>query len=79
VGYVSDFEPHAAVAVPPGDAHALADAIVKTLRDPIGRRTISVRARQFAESHDANWTAQQLIALYESLAVPHSTGRRASP
>lgn len=73
VGHVSDFEPHAAVAVPPGDANALADAIVKTLRDQIGRRTISARARQFAESHDANWTAQQLMALYESLRVPQST------
>lgn len=67
VGYVSDFEPHAAVAVPPGDAHALGDAIVRTLRDPLGRRTISARARQFAEGHDANWSAQQLMALYESL------------
>jgi glycosyltransferase involved in cell wall biosynthesis len=72
VGYVSDFEPHAAIAVPPGDAHALADAIVKTLRDQIGRRTISTRARQFAEAHDTNWTAQQLMALYESLRVPQS-------
>jgi glycosyltransferase involved in cell wall biosynthesis len=67
VGFVSDFEPHAAVAVPPGDAHALADAIVKTLRDPLGRRTISARARQFAEAHDADWSAQQMTALYESL------------
>jgi glycosyltransferase involved in cell wall biosynthesis len=74
VGFVSDFEPHAAVAVPPGDAHALADAIVKTLRDPFGRRTISARARQFAEAHDANWSAQQMIALYESLpASPLTT------
>lgn len=74
VGFVSDFEPHAAVAVPPGDAHALAEAIVKTLRDPFGRRTISARARQFAEAHDANWSAQQMIALYESLpASPLTT------
>ena len=72
VGHVSDLEPHAAVAVPPGDAHALADAIVRTLRDALGRRTISARASQFAESHDANWTAQQMLALYESLNRPQS-------
>lgn len=70
VGYVSDFEPHAAVAVPPGDTHALADAIVRTLRDSLGRRTISARARQFAEGHDANWSAHQMMALYESLGQP---------
>jgi len=67
VGYVNDLEPHAAVAVRPGNAHALAEAIVRTLRDPIGRRTISARARQFAEAYDANWSAQQLLALYSSM------------
>ena len=73
VGHVSDFEPHAAVAVPPGNAQALADAIVRTLRDALGRRTISARARHFAETHDANWTAQQMLALYKSLQLPQST------
>ena len=69
VGYVSDLEPHAAVAVQPADAHGLADAIVRTLRDAMGRKTISARARQFAETYDADWSAQQLLALYASVSA----------
>lgn len=73
VGYVSDWHPHAAVAVPPGDPSALAGAIVRLLRDLPGRQAIAGAARQFAVQHDVEWSGHELGALYESLRVNRLT------
>jgi glycosyltransferase involved in cell wall biosynthesis len=70
VGYVSDWAPDRAVAVPVGDAPALADAIVAMLLDPERRRRIGHAAQQWVLAHDADWTAAQFDHLYETLAAP---------
>ena len=67
VGHVSDLAPHGAVAVPPADPSALAAAIVRLLHSPRERTAIAAVARRFAVSHDADWTARELMALYASL------------
>jgi glycosyltransferase involved in cell wall biosynthesis len=71
VGLVADLaaldEP-AAVAVRPGNAAALADAIAALLTDPGRRERLASAARSWAEAHDADWTAAQFQALYEEVA-----------
>ena len=68
VGYVSDLAPQGATAVPPNDPSALAAAIVRLLQNPAERRAIADAAAPFAMSRNADWTAQQLVELYQSLA-----------
>jgi glycosyltransferase involved in cell wall biosynthesis len=67
VGYVAEFAPHAAVAVAPGDANALAQAIVGTLADADQQTRLATNARAFALMHDVNWTAAELERLYAAL------------
>jgi glycosyltransferase involved in cell wall biosynthesis len=67
VGYVADWDGERAVAVDPGDAAALAGAIVATLRDRDRRARLAAGARAFATSHDVEWTAARFEELYESL------------
>lgn len=69
VGLVSDLAPQGAVATPPGDPGALAAAIVRLVQNPEERAAIANIARHFAVSHDADWTARELMALYASLAA----------
>lgn len=69
VGYVADWAPDRAIAVPPEDAPALATAIVALLRDPDRRRRIGDAARTWAVAHDVDWTAGQFEHLYETLAA----------
>ena len=68
VGYVSDLAPRSAIAVPPNDPPALAAAIVRLLQHPAERRSIADSAYEFTSSHDADWTAKRLVALYKSLS-----------
>jgi glycosyltransferase involved in cell wall biosynthesis len=70
-GHVSDWAPDAAWAVPPGDADALADGIVQLLDDRARRRALAAAARQFVVSHDIDWTARELTALYTD-AIAHA-------
>lgn len=74
VGYVSDWDPHAAAGVVPGDAQTLAAAIVGLLRDPERRGALARAARDLAVEHDADWSARRMIALYASLARPRAGG-----
>jgi glycosyltransferase involved in cell wall biosynthesis len=76
VGFVHDWEPAGAVATPPGNAPALADAIVRLLHDPVNRRAIADTARRFVLEHDADYSAAALSAVYESLAGSHKRIRR---
>jgi colanic acid biosynthesis glycosyl transferase WcaI len=54
------------VLVPPGDARALADAVVALLGDEQRRRILGANARLVAQEH-YSWDqiARRLVALYE--------------
>lgn len=67
VGYVADWQPDRAVAVPVNDPAALGDAIVAVLRDPERRVRIGRRAREWALAHDARWTAAEFDRLYHEV------------
>ena len=64
VGLVDTLAPHAARAVPVGDAAALGDAIVALLRDPPAREEMGAAAQAFARAHDVTETARTFEALY---------------
>jgi glycosyltransferase involved in cell wall biosynthesis len=77
VGYLADWHPELATAVPPGDADVLADAIVALLADAPRRTRQAGRARAWAIAHDADWTAAQFLALYrEAIAERGRPTRR---
>jgi phosphatidylinositol alpha-mannosyltransferase len=70
----SDIEGYAAVAtresallVPPGDADALAAALVELLEDEPRRRAMGEAARAVAEEYSWERIAQRLAAIYEEL------------
>jgi glycosyltransferase involved in cell wall biosynthesis len=65
VGYVSDWEKVAAVAVPVGDADALACAIVTLITNPERRRALAHAARERVRAYDASLTTAGLVGLYE--------------
>ena len=67
VGLVAELaalDPPAVVAVRPGRAADLADAIAALMADPSRRRQIGEAARDWAEAHDADWTAASFEAIY---------------
>jgi glycosyltransferase involved in cell wall biosynthesis len=66
VGYVADWQPERAVAVPVGDPAALADAVSALLADPPRRARLASAAREWTLAHDADWTAQQFDRIYEA-------------
>ncbi len=71
----SDIEGYAQVAdhdetgllVPPGDAHALAAALLELLEDEERRRTYGVAARRAAEPYSWDRVGRRLLGVYESL------------
>ena len=67
VGYVADWSPAAARAVPTANPNALADAIVELLNDPAARRRLATSAHEWAVAHDADWSAAEFARLYASL------------
>jgi glycosyltransferase involved in cell wall biosynthesis len=69
VGHFADLAPTAAVAVPVGDAAALAQATLDLLRDPVRRQAVGEQALAWARAHDADWTAAQFAALYARLVA----------
>jgi glycosyltransferase involved in cell wall biosynthesis len=71
VGYLADWSPDRALAVPPRDPAALADGIVSLLRNPARRRRLAAAARDWTLAHGADWTARQFEDLYSQLS-PHS-------
>jgi glycosyltransferase involved in cell wall biosynthesis len=64
VGYVADWQPDRAVAVPVQDAEALGDAVIGLLRDPAKRQRLAANARGWTLEHDADWTANQFERIY---------------
>ena len=69
VGHLSDLAPLGAAAVPPGDAVALASAIVTLLERPDHRAALARVAHEFAVTHDADRSSHALLELYDSLAA----------
>jgi glycosyltransferase involved in cell wall biosynthesis len=69
VGHVNEWAPDAAVAVPVGDARALADAVESLLADEPRRIAIAREAQARAMASDADYTAASFERLYaETLA-----------
>jgi len=68
VGYAADWAGEGrAVAVPVGDAAALAAATAALLRDRSRREQIASAAREWALAHDADWTAAAFERIYSEL------------
>ena len=67
VGYIADWAPERAVAVPPVDPAALADAIEAALADLPRRRRLAAAARDWTIAHDADWSARQFERVYREL------------
>jgi glycosyltransferase involved in cell wall biosynthesis len=64
VGLVKELAPDRAAAVPPGDAPALARAVLDLVEDEERRNMMARRARAWAEVHHAGWTAKAFEDLY---------------
>jgi glycosyltransferase involved in cell wall biosynthesis len=67
VGYVADWAPDRAVAVPSASAGQLAEAIEALLLDRPRRERIGAAARTWAVAHNADRTAEAFEALYKSV------------
>jgi glycosyltransferase involved in cell wall biosynthesis len=64
VGYVADWHPDRAIAVPVQNPEALANAIAGLLQDPPRRARLASAAREWTLLHDADWTAAQFETIY---------------
>jgi glycosyltransferase involved in cell wall biosynthesis len=74
VGYLHDWPEEMACSVPVGDAAGLGAAIVNLIADPARRGAMSRAARQWAITHDADWTAARVAAIYDELHVTRRGG-----
>jgi glycosyltransferase involved in cell wall biosynthesis len=68
VGHLLDWSPTAALAVPVGDANALAAAIETLLRDDARRMDMARAAQARARAEDADWSAARVLTIYRELA-----------
>jgi glycosyltransferase involved in cell wall biosynthesis len=68
VGYVADWHPERAVAVPVQNPEALADAIGDLLGDRPRRERLAAAAREWTLAHDAGWTATQFERIYAEVS-----------
>jgi glycosyltransferase involved in cell wall biosynthesis len=76
VGYIADWDGERALAVPIGDAEALANGILALLADPDRRARLAAAARAWALEHSAEWTATAFEAIYRDAVA--SPARRAA-
>jgi glycosyltransferase involved in cell wall biosynthesis len=72
VGHIADWAPAAAVAVPIGDAEAMAREIAALDRDEPRRLRLAAEALRRATAHDADDTAQRFEAIYADVAGVHA-------
>jgi glycosyltransferase involved in cell wall biosynthesis len=72
VGHVADWAPDAAVAVPPGDASALARAMLRLLDDDAARLGLAHEAQRRALAANADLTAQRFLSIYSGLLKARS-------
>jgi glycosyltransferase involved in cell wall biosynthesis len=75
VGYIADWAPEAAFAVPVGDDVALAEGILSLLGDTPRRERLAREAQRRARACDADWTAKAMERLYlEARGFTESSG-----
>jgi glycosyltransferase involved in cell wall biosynthesis len=67
VGHLADHSPHAAIAVPVGDAPGLAQAIRAVAADETRRLAVAQAAQRFAIEHDAAFTAATFTEIYRDV------------
>jgi len=67
VGHIAEWAPAAAIAVPPGNARELADAIESLLADEPRRLALAEEAQRRAIAEDADHTAAALESMYARL------------
>src|SRR5262245_47937717 len=70
VGYIADWAPDRAVAVPTQNPAALADAIRESLLNRERREQRAAAARRWTVAHDVDWTSRELDHLYATLTTP---------
>lgn len=71
VGHIAEWSPHAAVAVPCLDPHALASALERVLADEELRLLLAGEAQRRVELEDAEHTARAFGKIYADLAEQH--------
>jgi glycosyltransferase involved in cell wall biosynthesis len=69
VGHFQEWTPHAAGAVPPADAEALAREVARLLSDEPRRLAIAAEAQRRAVAEDADWTAGRVEAVYGEMVT----------
>jgi glycosyltransferase involved in cell wall biosynthesis len=67
VGYLHDWAPQRAAAVPPADADALSARVLDLLGRPDERAALAEAAYSWTIGHDADFTARELVRLYHEL------------
>jgi len=75
VGYVADFQPDRAAAVPIGNPQALADAMLALIRDRERRQQLAAAAQEWALHHDADWSADAFDRLYHEVTPSERRAR----
>jgi glycosyltransferase involved in cell wall biosynthesis len=72
VGYIADWAPERALAVPTRNPAALSSAIYELLQHRERRDALASRARQWTLAHDIDWTSREFDHIYATLAMPGS-------
>jgi glycosyltransferase involved in cell wall biosynthesis len=72
VGYIADWAPERAVAVPARNPAALSTAMHDLLLNPERRVRLAAAAREWTVAHDADWTSREIDHVYATLATPGS-------
>lgn len=67
VGHIADWAPDAAVAVPVGDAVALARETAALLADEERRLRVAAAAQERAQAEDADRTARRVLEIYQEV------------
>lgn len=67
VGHIVEWAPYAAVVVPIRDHEALARETAALLADDAHRMRIAAAAQARAIEHDADWTAREVLRIYDQL------------
>jgi hypothetical protein len=78
VGHLADHSPHAAIAVPVGDAPALAQAIRAVAADETRRLAVAEAAQRFAIEHDAAFTSATFTEIYRGVCGQRLSAGRAA-
>lgn len=71
VGHIADLAPQAALAVPVGDARALAEAVANLAANEQRRLQLAAAAQAFALRFDARWTVRALCEAYRDVRPEH--------